>query len=501
MVVIGGGITGLATAYWLRQAAGAGGRPRFEVLVLEADRHPGGKLRTEYRDGFLIEAGPDSFLTTKPAAVELCRELGLEAALIPQLAPRAAYVLRRGRLVSIPPGMRLVHPTRPWPFLRSPLLSLPGRLRALAHPFTSPAVSARGRGTAADPDHGDESIGSYVSRRYGAEMLRVLGEPLLAGIHLADPWQLSLEATFPALRTPTGQAQTTAAAALPHHLQGSALARLDGGVEQLTTAPPRPLPHHLQGGPFASLQGGMEQLVGALGARLGEAVHSGSPVAAIRHRAGRFHLRLPSSAHELVAAAVVLTTPAAAAARLVAGLNPRLAELLAASEVVSSAVVTLGFSGANGGRELHGSGFVVPRGEGSALLACTWSSSKWPGRAPAGGLLVRAFLGGWRHPELPARDDRELILLVRRELAAIMGDRLPQADPVLSRVHRWPGGTPVYAVGHRRWLERVTQASSLTPGLWLAGAPYDGVGIPDCVRQARHTAAAVAVYLGAQAPP
>lgn len=463
VVVVGGGITGLAAAWYLLRAAAAG--PGFEVVVLEADRRAGGKLRTERRDGFLIEAGPDSFLTGKPAAVDLCRELGLTGALIPQRQPRSASVLRRGRLVPIPPGLRLVHPTRPWALLRSPLLSPAGRLRALAHPLMPRRAEA-----------GDESVGAYVRRRYGREMLRVLGEPLLAGIHLADPWQLSLTATFPSLRTPrrVGTGGTAAGARVP-------------------AAVP-----HLRGSPFASLSGGMEQLADALGARLGRALRTGAAVTAIVPAPAGYRVRLdgPAGGAELDAAAVVVTTPAAVAARLTARLNPPLAQRLAAAEATSSAVVTLGYAGIDGGFPAAGSGFLVPRGEGCRLLACTWSSAKWPGRAPAGGLLLRAFIGGRRHPHLPDRDDDDLLALVRDELARIPGfDFIRTGAPAVRRVQRWPDGTPLYRVGHREWLSEVRAACAATPGVWLAGAPYDGVGIPDCIRSARAAADAAAACL------
>lgn len=471
VVVVGGGITGLATAYYLQRSAAA---EHCEVAVLEAAPRPGGKLRTERRDGFLLEAGPDSFLTGKPGAVELCRELGLAHALIPQSQPRGAYVLRRGRLVPIPAGMRLVHPTRPWALLRSPLLSPGGRIRALAHPLVPPR---RGAG-----EEEDESVGAFVQRRYGAELLRVLGEPLLAGIHLADPWRLSLAATFPALRS----AGRRPAASPPN--------------------PPDPPPElsHLRGSPFASLSGGMEQLAGALAARLGRSLRTGAAAAAIDRATGGYRVRLQAHAgraagEELTAAAVVVTTPAAAAAPLVSRLNPALAQLLGAAEAASSAIVTLGYPRVALPRP--GSGFVVPRGEGSRLLACTWSSGKWAGRAPAGGTLVRGFVGGWRQPELLAQTDAELIALVADELAAILGGGFAQARrPAISRVQRWPGGTPLYRVGHHRWLAQAQAAAAATPGLWLAGAAYAGAGIPDCIRQARATAGAVAAYLTTRRP-
>ena len=467
VAVVGGGITGLATAYYLQRSAA-----RLDVVVLEAAPRPGGKLRTECRDGFLIEAGPDSFLTAKPAAVELCRELGLADALIPQRQPRGAYVLRRGRLVPIPAGMRLVHPTRPWALLRSPLLSPAGRLRALAHPL----VPARRDAGA------DQSVGAYVRRRYGAELLRVLGEPLLAGIHLADPWQLSLAATFPALHAPPRKGPSSRS-----------------GERRSATTPPVP-PPHLRGSPFASLTGGMQQLSDVLAAGLGRSLRTGTEVAAIRAAARGYRLRLEGPAagagEELAAAAVVVTTPAAGAAQLVSRLSPPLAGLLRAAEATSSAVVTLGYRDPGVALPLPGSGFLVPRGEGARLLACTWSSGKWAGRAPGGGVLVRGFVGGWRHPELLDHTDDELVALVRAELAGILGGGFAgAAPPAVREVQRWPHGTPLYRVGHRTWLAQVQRACAATPGLWLAGAPYDGVGIPDCIRQARTTATAAAAYL------
>ena len=458
VAVVGGGITGLAAAWYLLRIAREGPRG-FEVVVLEAEPEAGGKLRTERCHGFLVEAGPDSFLTGKPAAVDLCRELGLAEALIPQQEPRGAYVARRGRLVPIPSGMRLVHPTRPLSFLRSPLLSLPGRIRALAPPLVGASRS------------GDESVGAFVQRRYGAELLTVLGEPLLAGIHLADPWRLSLQATFPALRAPVRRARPGA------------------------TAPEGPA--QLRGSPFATLEGGVQQLVDALRERLDGCLEVSAPVSSIVPDAGGYRVHLRCGEREpLSVAAVAVTTPAATAANLVRTANPGLAELLAGAEAASSAIVTLGYRDPRVALPLAGSGFVVPRDENSRLLACSWSSAKWAGRAPAGGVLLRGFLGGWRQPEVLALRDGELIELLQDELSATLGRSFARSvQPAVSLVHRWPAGTPLYRVGHADWLAGVRAACAASPGLWLAGAPYDGVGIPDCIRQARETAAAVAAYL------
>ena len=465
VVIVGGGVTGLSAAYYLQRALPE--RPDIEVVVLEADSRPGGKLHTLHHAGFAVETGPDSFLTSKPAALALCHDLGLDGELIPQQQPRGAYVLRRRRLIPIPPGMRLVHPTRRWQMLRSPLLSPAGRLRALAHPLTR-----RRRET------GDESIGAYVRRRYGAEMLRVLGEPLLAGIHLADPWQLSLEATFPALHAAPGRRRTAA-----------------GPVQSA------PGPKHLHGSPFASLAGGMERLTDALLGELGGSVSTDTTVHELIPSEGGYRLVLKgnpslSGHYELPADAVLVTTPAAAAARLVNGVNPSLARLLESARATSSAVVTLGFHEPDQSLP-PGSGFLVPRGEDSRLLACTWSSNKFASRAPKGGILMRGFVGGWRDPKVLELDDDELLDLVRGEMAILLGGVFGGDKPATIRhVARWPEGTPLYQVGHRQWLAKLAAAGKTTPGLWLAGAPYDGAGIPDCIHQARNAAGEIARYVG-----
>lgn len=464
VVIVGGGITGLAAAYYLQRALPE--RTDVEVVVLDADSRPGGKLHTLHHAGFAVETGPDSFLTSKPAALALCHDLGLDGELIPQQQPRGAYVLRRGRLIPIPPGMRLIHPTRRWQMLRSPLLSPAGRLRALAHRF-----SPRRRET------GDESIGAYVQRRYGAEMLRVLGEPLLAGIHLADPWQLSLEATFPALHAAPG-------------------ARLATGPRQSA-----PGLKHLHDSPFASLAGGMERLTAELMAELGDSVSTDTTVHEMIPSEGGYRLVLKgnpslSGHYELPADAVLVTTPAAAATRLVNGINPALARLLESARATSSAVVTLGFRDSDQALP-PGSGFLVPHGEDSRLLACTWSSNKFVSRAPKGGILVRGFVGGWRDAKILQLDDDELLAMLRSEMAALLGGVFAGDKPATIRhVARWPEGTPLYQVGHRQWLAKLAAAGKTTPGLLLAGAPYDGVGIPDCIHQARSAASEIVRYLG-----
>ena len=258
-------------------------------------------------------------------------------------------------------------------------------------------------------------------------------------------------------------------------------------------------PHNCYG-PFATLAGGMERLSAALAAALGASVSTDTTVHDLIPAEGSYRLALKgnpalSGHYELPADAVLVTTPAAAAASLVRGVNSSLARLLESARATSSAVVTLGFR--DPGQLLPpGSGFLVPRGENSRLLACTWSSNKFAARAPKGGILVRGFVGGWRDPKVLEMEDDELLKLLRAELAALLGGVFGGDKPATIRhVARWPEGTPLYRVGHREWLDKLAAAGKTTPGLWLAGAPYDGVGIPDCIRQAQRAAGEIARYL------
>lgn len=467
VVVVGAGITGLTAAYSLRRA-----RPGLDVRVLEARPAPGGNVRTEHLDGFVVDGGPDSFVRTKPEALVLCRELGLEPELHPtEPAARHVYVARAGRLEPMPGGMALAVPTRLGPLLGTRLLGLAGKLRLLLEPFVR-----------APPRQEDESIASFFERRLGKEAAARLAGPLLGGIYAGDVRALSLRSTFPQL----AELEDRHGGLLRGMLAGE-LSRAGGGTPTLLgllrwvfRRAPAEVPS-----PFLSLRGGMGRLVEALVSSLPPgALSTGTAVSSIaRAESGRLRITTPGG--DLEADAVVLATPAHVAAELLG--EPGLRDALAAIPYVSTATVFFGLDRKTVTHPLDGSGFVVPPGEGR-LLASTWVSSKWAGRAPEGAALVRAFLGGSREPELVRQStDEELISLARSELERLMG---PLGPARFTRVHRYVDSNPQPVVGHAARLAQLRErlAAGSLRGVVLAGAAYDGVGIPDCVRQARAAA-------------
>jgi oxygen-dependent protoporphyrinogen oxidase len=449
VVIVGGGISGLAAA-WELQARGV------DYTLLEASERLGGKIVTERADGFIVEGGADSFLTHKPWAWQLCHEIGLGDRLIgTNDARRNVYVWRGGQLHLMPRGLRLIAPLDAEGLMESTLLSDAGKHRMLDEAIIPPRA-----------DGGDESLATFVRRRFGDEALEVFGEPLLAGIHVGDPETLSMRATFPNLLS-------------LEQSHGSVTA----GMRQAAAPPASP------GAPataFVSLRGGMGELIDGLRARLTGDLRLGQAVTGID--ADRtVHT---ASGERLAAEAIILTTPAHAIGRLVRQVAPELAEALATIRTASSGTVSLGYRADEVAHPLDGFGFVIPRREPTRLLACTWSSSKLAGRAPAGHVLMRVFVGGHAHPADVVLPDDQLVELARSELKQIMGI---DAAPVLSRVFRWRDANPQYEVGH---LERVARFQALCPPwLFLAGCTYSGVGIPDCVRQARATAGQVAAAL------
>jgi oxygen-dependent protoporphyrinogen oxidase len=450
VVIVGGGITGLSAAYFLLKRARE--RP-LKITLVEAENHLGGKIRTEHLNGFLIEGGPDAFLTQKPWAVQLCRELGLGDQLVAP-KPRKTYVLLGGRLRKLPEGAMGLIPTRLSSFAKSELFTPWGKLRM----GLDLVIPPRG-------DDQDESLAQFVKRRLGREALERLVEPLFAGVYAADPEYLSLEATFPRLRELERRHGSLIRGALWAKRQ-----RRERG-RSLTSE---------KSSVFLTLRDGLSTLVDTLAARIEPhaTVLMGQHVVRLESARGGYRLTLDDGA-TVEADAVVLTTPAFITAELLEPLNPEAAELLAGIPYASTAVVTLAFRREDVGHPLDGTGFVVPRVEGRALAACTWSSSKWPARTPKGFLLLRAFFGRFGQSDILSLSDSELIELALEELKDLLSLR---GRPMLTRVHRWPRAMPQYLVGH---LERLAQIERALEGhsIVLAGAAYQGIGLPDCIRQ------------------
>lgn len=470
VAVVGGGISGLTAAHAL-----VARRPELRLALLESSSRVGGCIETERRDGYVIEGGPDSFLRTKPDAAELCRELGLGeqlASVRPEA--RSAYLVRDGALEPLPAGMVLAAPTRIWPLVRTPLLSPLGKLRALLEPFVPANAAVE-----------DESLASFLSRRFGSEVATRIGAPLLGGIYAGDLSELGLHATFPQLALleqrfgsvtfglllSSGRARTA-----PGLRRSSAWAALGSFL--------RAAPAHAPS-PFLTLAGGLETLVDALRRSIGEErLRTGEALLALERAGDGYVLR--TTRGSLRARRVLLTLPAPAAAR---ALPPgRLADELSGIRYASSATAVFAFRALDVGRSLEGSGFLVPPGEGT-ILGATWVSNKWEGRAPAGTALMRVYVGGSQGGPALALADPELLELAESELRRLSG---PLGPPLFSRLFRHPGVRPQPAVGHRERLERIQAELGQLPGVWLAGAGYDGSGIPDCIRQARAAARAMA---------
>ena len=455
VAIVGGGITGLATAYYLEQAAATEGWD-LTGAVLERDQRLGGKLLTTTVDGCLVEGGPDSILTQKPWALRLLDELGMGSEVIYQQTD-GVYLLHGGRLHRIPRGLVGPVPTRPFALLGASFLSWRGKLRAGLEPFLH-----RRR------DDGEESLGDFLRRRLGTEAAQRLVEPFTAGVYAGDPLELGTRQLFPTLVDWEDRYGSLAAGIR------AARARATGG------SPPRP---------FASLRRGMASLPQAIadGLRSLKLLPGKQVTTIVRGRQdGRPVYRLAlEGGDSLDADCVALTIPAPGAASVLRSLVPEAASLLGPMSFASTCSVSLAFRRQAVGHPLNGSGFLVPRSEPSPLTGCTWSSAKWRERATEGWVLLRAFVGWARDESFMQQDDPDLIRTVTEALRPLLGLR---GNPERTWVRRWPGAMPQYRVGHGPWLDAVDRAMSGQPGLFLAGASYRGIGVPDCVRQGQETA-------------
>ena len=465
VVIVGGGIAGLTAAFSLyEQAAGAG--LSLTCTLIEAGREWGGKIVTHRVGDLTIEAGPDSFLSQKPWGLELCNKLGLSGRLInTNDHQKKTFVYSRGRLRELPEGLVVIVPTKLGPFLKSGLISWPGIAR-MGLDLVLPAKR----------DGGDESLASFFSRRLGREAFQQVVEPLMAGIYAGDATQISLRATFPRFLDLEQKHGSL--------IRGMLASRPAGATSGRTM--------------FVTLQDGLVELVQALLAKLttaGAKLMMQQSVAAMRVRqTGTTHpigwtydLTLESGA-VISADAVVLATPAFVSADLVRPLSPLASELLGAIPYASTATVSLAYKAGTLGGQVHGFGFVVPRTEGRDLLAATWTSLKWPHRAPASQTLVRCYLGGIGRERILQEDDAALIRRVREELKDMTG---VSGEPVYAEVNRWDRGMPQYTLGHLDRLETIQRSLDRYPGLVLAGAAYRGIGIPDCIRDGTDAASGV----------
>ena len=447
-VIVGGGISGLAAAYELH-------RRGMSFVLLERAPRFGGVIHTEHVDGFVVDAGADALLTQKPAGMALCQELGVE--LSPARSTRA-FVAHHGRLRALPDAGVFGIPTNWRSFALSRAFSFAGKLRMAGEYFIPPALT-----------NADESIASFMTRRFGAEALQRLGEPLLAGIHGGDAERLSMRALFPRFLD-------------FERTDRSVIRGLRRVRRERSTVPIAPL---------VSIRGGTETLVQALVAALPESsLRSEAAVTGLeRRQEWRVHLADGSHAD---ARAALLATPPRVITGLVREIDPALSALFGRVTDVSLITVALGYGRDAVDDPLEGGGFVVPAGEHTTVNAVTWMSSKWHGRAPADGVLLRASVGGARNPKAANWSSADLVSRVREDIRRYLG--ITRA-PIFSRVYRMPYGGVQLEVGHMDLMNDVTTRLDACPGLFVSAAGVRGVGIADCVGDARAQAVRAADYV------
>ncbi len=470
VVVIGGGITGLAAAHRLSELDRS-----VKITLLEASNRLGGVLETVRHDGFLIERSADNFITNIPYALDLCRRLGIEEQLSQTNdAHRRAFVVCRGRLESIPEGFLIMAPSRLWPVLTTPILSWRGKMRLAAEWFVRTGSGA------------DESLASFATRRFGREMYERLAQPLVGGIYTADPEKLSVRAAMPRFVKMEQE-------------YGSLIRGARRGAAKATKANKRESAARYS--MFTTPREGMSSLVDALADRLPDgSVRLDAAVKQItqreqivQHEAGKWSIAIAGDEPRTIEAdGVIVATPAHRAATLLGRLDRELAAELEQIFCASCAIVSLGYSRSQIGHPLDGFGFVVPQIERRQILSASFSSVKYAGRAPEGCELIRVFIGGACQADLVDLDDDALRTIAVEELVDLL---TIDGEPIFARISRWRGAMPQYHLGHIERIERIRSRAASHHGLALAGNAYGGVGVPQCIQSGEQAAATVVAEL------
>lgn len=471
VIIVGGGIAGLAAAYRLKHSA-----PEVQITLIESDDRLGGKIVTERVAGFVIEGGPDTFLSYKPRGLGLCRDLGIENRLHGTNEKiRRTYVMRQGKLYDLPEGLTGLIPSRFGPLAKSRLISPWGKLRMGLDYFIPPKSL-----------NGDESLAQFVERRLGRELYDRMIEPLMSGIYAGDGEQLSLGATFPQLR----QTELEHGSLVKGMLAAKKKTQRSNGI-------PKPSQAQKKWAAFITPETGLAEIVEALQGqlkdvevRLGTRVNRIEPSSPTllpegekgalplpcRERAG---VRVDLETGEtLEADAVILATPAYVTAQLVGDLDPDMTAALRGIPYASTITLSVAYPLSDIPKPLNGYGYIIPRAEGRSILACTWTSTKFPHRAPEGYGLIRAFIGRAGDDAVLNRTDDELLQMVRAELRDVLGIT---AEPQLYRIFRWPQAMPQYTLGHLDRIAVIDRRLAEHPGLYVAGNAYRGIGLPDCI--------------------
>lgn len=462
VVVIGGGISGLAAAHRLSELQTKGGGTSTEILLLEASNRAGGTVRTFRREGFLLEGGPDSFISEKPAALQLAKRLGIGGRVVETSEEhRRSFVVRGGRLRPTPEGFQLLAPSRFLPFLTTDIFTWRGKARMALDLVLPRRAKANGQT--------DESLAAFVLRRFGREALERMAQPMVGGIYTADPETLSLRATMPRFLDMEREHRSLILAMWKSARKSEAAKKIQGGTSGARYSL------------FLSFDEGIQVLTDALAARLPQgALRLDIKVESIAFQPEAQRWLLKTSDGEAINAdAVCIALPAYAAARLLRDVDASLADELDGIPYASTATVNLAYRRADIPHALDGFGFVVPFVERRATLACTFSSIKFAGRAPDGHALLRAFVGGALQPEMFELDEERMADAVRHDLQDLLGITAP---PLFAHVEKWPRSMAQYHLGHIERIARLRSHLEHFPTLALCGNAYDGAGLPDCVR-------------------
>lgn len=445
IVIVGGGISGLSAAYYLKQAG-------IPSTIVESRPALGGVIQTHHISGCTLELGPDSFLSVKPAAGELIREVGLGGDIIGSNDHlRVTYILRHGKLVPLPDGLMMMVPTRIAPLVRTPLLGWSAKIRMGFEYLRKPATVER-----------DRSVSEFIAEHYGQEALEYLAEPLLSGVYGGDPALLSASSVLPRF--------------VELEKKYGSLTR--GVLKERSKAPPP------KGTLFQTLKGGLGSLIDALRTQIeGSANVIRGTAEATRPGGVRVNGEWLPAEH------IVLACPAYAAAALLPEHDAQLSGLLARIDYSSSLTLSLVYDKATFGQALHGFGFLVPKKERQRLVACTWVQNKFSHRVPDDKIVLRCFFGGSSDEAILGESDKSILSIARTEIQRIMG---VTAEPVAHSMARWPRSMAQYNVGHQALVAEIEQQAARLPGVHLAGNAYSGIGLSDCIRTAREAARNIA---------
>lgn len=463
IVIIGGGISGLTTVYYLKKYAEEKNLPA-EIQLIEKTNRFGGQIKTEYHGDFIFEGGTDCFIREKPWALRLCKELGIEESLVNTKDENSGtFIFHKGKLHRLPEGLMLLVPAKFLPFVTSGLFTLCGKLRMALEVFIP-----------RKKNDSDETLEGFVTRRFGRELLDMIAEPLIAGIHSADPEKMSIQSSFPRFHQMEKEHGSLTRATLAARKKMNAMMkRRDPGLPQRSF--------------FISFRNGMYEFIEKIMERIkGIRIDTGCEVTSItKNDYGRFTVHL-ADGNGITADSVVVTTPAYVSSKLLKGLNSVMSASMEKIPYIKTGIVTIVYKKTDIENVLpRAFGFLVPGVEKRKIMAATFTSLKWPNRCPDDHIMIRCFVGGKENQRLVEQSDETLLNIVRNELKSIIG---LDATPETYRIFRWIDNMPQYNIGHSNLIETINRGMKENKGLYVTGSAYNGIGIPDCINNAEITA-------------